>query len=74
MVVDVRGDVIATLPARGADRTHWTQLGDLPAIAVSAVIESEDASFWDHHGVDGDRPRARGVARRARRPASAARR
>ncbi|MGE5182969.1 MAG: transglycosylase domain-containing protein [Acidobacteriota bacterium] len=52
VLLDVRGDEIVTLPAEGADRTHWTELGDLPAIAVSAVVESEDASFWDHHGID----------------------
>jgi penicillin-binding protein 1C len=51
-IVDVRGDEIVTLPAQGADRTHWTQLGDLPALAVSAVVESEDENFWDHRGVD----------------------
>jgi penicillin-binding protein 1C len=52
-LVDVRGEPIATLAARGADRLHWTRLGDLPAIAVSAVIESEDEHFWRHQGVDG---------------------
>ena len=53
VLVDVRGEEIATLPAQGADRTHWTRLGDLPAIAVSAVVESEDERFWEHRGVDG---------------------
>lgn len=51
-LLDVRGEEIATLPAIGADRTRWTSLGDLPAIAVSTVIESEDGNFWDHRGVD----------------------
>lgn len=60
VLVDVHGDEIARLPAIGADRTHWTRLGELPAIAVSAVIESEDASFWEHGGVD-----VSGVARAA---------
>ena len=58
VLVDVRGEPIATFPAAGADRTHWTELDEIPAIAVSAVIESEDESFWQHAGVDG-----RGVAR-----------
>jgi penicillin-binding protein 1C len=53
VLVDVRGEQIAVLPAIGADRTRWTRLGELPAIAVSAVIESEDERFWDHGGVDG---------------------
>ncbi|MEJ7604319.1 MAG: transglycosylase domain-containing protein, partial [Kofleriaceae bacterium] len=53
VLVDVRGDVITTLPALGADRTHWTELGTIPAIAVSAVIESEDQGFWRHRGIDG---------------------
>lgn len=53
VLVDTRGDVITTLPAVRADRTHWTELGDIPAIAVSAVVESEDARFWDHRGIDG---------------------
>ncbi|MGE0400679.1 MAG: transglycosylase domain-containing protein, partial [Kofleriaceae bacterium] len=58
VLVDVRGEPIATFQAAGADRTHWTKLADIPAIAVSAVIESEDEHFWEHDGVDG-----RGVAR-----------
>lgn len=58
VLLDIHGDEIATLPAIGADRTHWTQLDDVPAIATSAVVESEDASFWDHKGVD-----ATGLAR-----------
>ncbi|MEO8707082.1 MAG: transglycosylase domain-containing protein, partial [Kofleriaceae bacterium] len=52
-LLDVRGDEIATLPAQGLDRTHWVPLGAIPSIAVSAVVESEDARFWDHDGVDG---------------------
>ena len=52
VILDMRGEEITTLPAQGADRTHWTALGDLPAIAVSAVVESEDENFWDHHGID----------------------
>lgn len=53
VILDQRGDQIAVLPAVGADRTKWTPLGELPAIAVSAVVESEDDRFWDHGGVDG---------------------
>ncbi len=60
VIVDVRGEVIATLPADGADATQWAKLADIPAIAVSAVIESEDENFWNHHGVD-----AGGIARAA---------
>jgi penicillin-binding protein 1C len=52
-LVDVRGEPIATIAAQGADRLHWTRLADLPAIAVSAVVESEDEHFWRHRGVDG---------------------
>jgi penicillin-binding protein 1C len=59
-LVDRRGEPIATLAAQDADRLHWTRLGDLPAIAVSAVIESEDEHFWRHGGVD-----AEGIARAA---------
>jgi penicillin-binding protein 1C len=58
VLVDVRGEHVATFQASGADRTHWTTLAGVPAIAVSAVIESEDQHFWEHEGVDG-----RGVAR-----------
>lgn len=58
VLVDVHGEKIATFQATGADRTHWTKLGEIPAIAVSAVLESEDENFWDHDGVDG-----RGIAR-----------
>ena len=53
VVLDVRGEEIATLPAAGLDRPRWISLGRVPTIAVSAVIESEDARFWDHRGVDG---------------------
>ena len=58
VILDARGDQIAVLPAVGADRTTWTPLGEIPAIAVSSVIESEDDRFWDHGGVD-----ALGIAR-----------
>jgi penicillin-binding protein 1C len=57
-ILDVRGEEIATLPAQGLDRTRWIPLGQVPTIAVSAVVESEDDRFWDHGGVD-----ARGLAR-----------
>ncbi len=53
VLVDVRGEEIATLPASGLDRTRWIPLGRVPTIAVSAVVESEDERFWDHGGVDG---------------------
>ncbi|HEY3806359.1 MAG TPA: transglycosylase domain-containing protein [Kofleriaceae bacterium] len=52
-LLDVHGETIATLPAAGADLSHWIALDELPAIAVSAVIESEDKDFWSHHGIDG---------------------
>jgi penicillin-binding protein 1C len=52
-LVDVHGEPLATIAAQGADRLHWTRLADLPAIAVSAVIEAEDEQFWRHRGVDG---------------------
>ena len=58
ILTDARGDTLATLAAGG--RHRWVPIGELPAIAVSAVIESEDHGFWDHRGVDG-----RGVARAA---------
>lgn len=60
VLLDVRGEQIAVLPAVGADRTRWTTLGGLPALAVSAVIESEDQGFWEHGGVSGA-----GIARAA---------
>jgi penicillin-binding protein 1C len=53
VLLDLHGEEIATLPAAGVDRTRWTALGDLPAIAVSAVVQSEDHNFWRHRGVDG---------------------
>lgn len=53
VLVDLRGEEIAALPAIGVDRTRWTRIADVPAIAVSAVIESEDHNFWEHRGVDG---------------------
>ena len=53
VLVDLHGEELARLPAEGADRTQWTALGELPAVGVSAVIESEDHDFWEHGGVDG---------------------
>jgi penicillin-binding protein 1C len=53
VVLDRRGELIATVPAATADRNQWTPMADLPAIAASAVIESEDHGFWRHRGVDG---------------------
>jgi len=53
VLLDVRGEEIAALPAAGIDRTRWTALGDVPSIAVSAVVESEDEHFWRHRGIDG---------------------
>ncbi len=53
VLVDRRGEELARLPARGADRTQWTDLGELPAVGVSAVLASEDRDFWQHGGVDG---------------------
>jgi penicillin-binding protein 1C len=53
VLLDLHGEEIATVPAAGLDRTRWTRLADVPSIAVSAVVESEDQSFWRHRGVDG---------------------
>ncbi len=52
-LLDLRGQEIVTLPAMGADRTRWTELGSIPTIAISAVVESEDERFYEHRGVDG---------------------
>jgi penicillin-binding protein 1C len=52
-LVDIHGEEIVTIPADGIDRTHWTALGELPAIAVTTIIQSEDEDFWRHGGVDG---------------------
>jgi membrane peptidoglycan carboxypeptidase len=53
VVLDLRGEEIATLPAIGVDRTRWIPLAKIPAIAVAAVVESEDHNFYRHRGVDG---------------------
>src|SRR5262245_5796608 len=54
VITDRDGRVLASLPAPGGrtDRDHWVPLAEIPAVAVSAVIESEDAGFWDHRGVE----------------------
>jgi penicillin-binding protein 1C len=57
-VLDRHGALIAEVPGASPDRDHWVPLSAVPAIAVAAVIESEDDGFWDHRGVDG-----RGLAR-----------
>jgi penicillin-binding protein 1C len=59
-IVDRHGEPIATLPGPVPDRDRWVPLAEIPAIAVSAVIESEDHGFWEHRGVD-----ARGLVRAA---------
>jgi penicillin-binding protein 1C len=62
VLLDRRGELIARIPApavaaeAGAVRSvreRWTALSELPALATSAVIESEDHQFWEHRGVDG---------------------
>jgi penicillin-binding protein 1C len=55
VITDRDGALLARVPAPGGapDRDHWVALADLPPVAVSAVIESEDRGFWDHRGVDG---------------------
>ena len=55
VITDRDGAVLARVPAPGAppDRDHWVALADIPAVAVAAVLESEDQGFWDHRGVDG---------------------
>ena len=53
VLLDIRNEEIATLPAVGVDRSRWTQLADVPSIAIAAVIESEDHNFYRHRGVDG---------------------
>lgn len=58
VLLDRRGEEIAVVSAEGGRRHRWTPIAALPAIAASAVIESEDHGFWDHQGVD-----AAGVAR-----------
>jgi penicillin-binding protein 1C len=59
-IVDRRGGLIAVVAGGDADRDHWVPLAEVPAIAVTAVIASEDDGFWDHRGVDG-----RGLVRAA---------
>jgi membrane carboxypeptidase/penicillin-binding protein PbpC len=62
-IVDRNGELITEIPGEGPPcpaSDGWTKLSDLPAVAVAAVIESEDQRFWDHHGVD-----PRGVLRAA---------
>lgn len=53
VLLDLRGEEIATLPAIGVDRTRWTSLAQVPSIAIAAIIESEDRNFYEHRGVDG---------------------
>jgi penicillin-binding protein 1C len=62
VITDRDGGVLATVPAPGGrpDADHWVPLSDVPSVAVTALIESEDHGFWDHGGVD-----ARGVVRAA---------
>ncbi|MCA9679770.1 MAG: transglycosylase domain-containing protein, partial [Myxococcales bacterium] len=58
VITDRHGEVIASLPTGAPGRDAWVPLAEIPAVVVSAVIESEDQRFWDHGGVD-----AMGLAR-----------
>lgn len=62
VVADRDGHILASLQPPGGrpNRDHWVRLAQIPAAAVSAVLESEDHGFWDHRGVD-----LRGVVRAA---------
>ena len=53
LLLDRRGEQLASVSPQGFDVSRWTPLAELPAIAASAVIESEDHGFWRHRGVDG---------------------
>ncbi len=53
VLTDRHGEVIATVSTGAPDRDQWVALAEIPAIAVSAVITSEDHRFWEHRGVDG---------------------
>lgn len=62
ILLDRHGRELRTVPAPGGlpSREAWVELGDLPPMAVAAVVHSEDEHYWDHPGVDW-----RGVARAA---------
>jgi membrane peptidoglycan carboxypeptidase len=44
-----KADLMAQAQARGAG---WVPLGDVPQVMQQAIIDTEDARFYDHHGLD----------------------
>jgi len=52
VVTDRRGVVLRTVPYANRGRGEWMRLSSLPPTAVLAVLASEDAGFFGHHGVD----------------------
>ncbi len=49
---DRDGHLLRSVPAADGRRHAWVPLGELPAVAVAAVLASEDARFFQHPGVD----------------------
>ncbi len=54
IITDVHGTILRTIPSADGrpGREAWVSLDDIPPIAVLAVLESEDARFFEHKGVD----------------------
>src|SRR5690606_8341632 len=52
ILLDRAGRELRSVPAPGARpaRSVWVELSDLPAIAISAVVHSEDEHYFDHPG------------------------
>lgn len=51
-VVDRHGQVLRHARVEGVDR-RWVALDDVSPSYLDAVVATEDARFWEHHGVDG---------------------
>ncbi|HAA58760.1 MAG TPA: hypothetical protein DCE42_28620 [Myxococcales bacterium] len=54
LIEDRHGVLLRSIPREGGrpGRQAWTQLSDIPSIAVNTLLASEDANFFTHKGVD----------------------
>ena len=48
-IYDSKGDLIATI---GTEKREIVEYKELPQVLIDAIIATEDARFFDHHGID----------------------
>ena len=48
-IYDSKGNLIATI---GSERRQLVSYEDLPEVLIDAILATEDARFFEHHGID----------------------